>query len=204
MDACIGRRIGIRQAWIPEANRLFAGRSHQRRAGMRRPGQGDGGRSPCLRLPHVHLPCRTPLRLRRLPECHPRQVGHRYRPSADIPVSLMVPFGILLGSAGAGLLAGLAVPGLGTVVAAGLVAYFVIALGAHLRRATSSSRGRSSTSHSRPPRLPPAWPTTAPSAKRQPAAGAQSALPSPGCRSPCAARVGEWTRTFSAQNDALS
>ena len=45
----------------------------------------------------------------------------------------MVPFGILLGSAGAGLLAGLAVPGLGTVAAAGLVAYFVIALGAHLR-----------------------------------------------------------------------
>ena len=36
----------------------------------------------------------------------------------DIPVSLMVPFGILLGSAGAGLLAGL-VPGLGTVAAAG-------------------------------------------------------------------------------------
>lgn len=51
----------------------------------------------------------------------------------DIPVSLMVPFGILLGSAGAGLLAGLAVPGLGTAAAAGLVAYFVIALAAHLR-----------------------------------------------------------------------
>jgi hypothetical protein len=51
----------------------------------------------------------------------------------DIPVSLMVPFGILLGSAGAGLLAGLAVPALGTAAAAGLVAYFVIALAAHLR-----------------------------------------------------------------------
>lgn len=51
----------------------------------------------------------------------------------DIPVSLMVPFGILLGLAGAGLLAGLAVPGLGTVAAAGLVAYFLIALGVHLR-----------------------------------------------------------------------
>jgi hypothetical protein len=50
-----------------------------------------------------------------------------------IPVSLMVPFGILLGSAAAGLLAGLAVPGLGTAAAAGLVAYFVIAVAAHLR-----------------------------------------------------------------------
>ena len=50
-----------------------------------------------------------------------------------IPVSLMVPFGILLGSAGVGLLAGLAVPGRGIVAAAGLVAYFVIALGTHLR-----------------------------------------------------------------------
>ncbi len=50
-----------------------------------------------------------------------------------IPVSLMVPFGILLGSAGLGLLAGFALPGLGTAAAAGLVAYFVIALGAHLR-----------------------------------------------------------------------
>ena len=49
-----------------------------------------------------------------------------------IPASLTVPFGILLGSAAAGLLAGLAVPGLGTA-AVGLVAYFVIALAAHLR-----------------------------------------------------------------------
>jgi hypothetical protein len=51
----------------------------------------------------------------------------------NIPASLMVPFGILLGSAGAGLLAGLAVPALGTAAAAGLVAYFVIAMAAHLR-----------------------------------------------------------------------
>ena len=51
----------------------------------------------------------------------------------DIALSLMAPFGILLGSAAAGLLAGLAVPGLGTAAAAGLVAYFVIALAAHLR-----------------------------------------------------------------------
>jgi hypothetical protein len=46
---------------------------------------------------------------------------------------LRIPGGILLGSAGAGLLAGLAVPGHGTAAAAGLVAYFVIALAAHLR-----------------------------------------------------------------------
>jgi len=50
-----------------------------------------------------------------------------------ISQSLMVPFGVLLGSAGAGLLAGLAVPGLGTAAACGLVAYFVIALAVHLR-----------------------------------------------------------------------
>jgi len=50
-----------------------------------------------------------------------------------IPVSLSVPFGILLGSAGVGLLAGFAVPGLGTAAASGLLAYFVIALAAHLR-----------------------------------------------------------------------
>ncbi len=50
-----------------------------------------------------------------------------------LPLSLMVPFGLLLGSAGVGLLVGLAVPGLQTAAAAGLVAYFVIALAAHLR-----------------------------------------------------------------------
>ena len=50
-----------------------------------------------------------------------------------ISTSLTVPFGILLGSAGAGLLAGFTVPGLGTAAASGLVAYFVIALAAHLR-----------------------------------------------------------------------
>jgi hypothetical protein len=50
-----------------------------------------------------------------------------------IPVSLSVPFGILLGSAGVGLLAGFAVPGLGTAAASGLLTYFVIALAAHLR-----------------------------------------------------------------------
>lgn len=46
---------------------------------------------------------------------------------------LRIPAGILLGSAGAGLLAGFAVPGLGTAAASGLVVYFVIALAAHLR-----------------------------------------------------------------------
>ncbi len=50
-----------------------------------------------------------------------------------IPASRMIPFGMLLGVAAAGLLAGLAVPGLGTAAAAGLVAYFVIAVTAHLR-----------------------------------------------------------------------
>ena len=50
-----------------------------------------------------------------------------------VPVSLMIPFGIVLGSAGAGLLAGLAVPALGTAAAAGLVAYFLLAVAAHLR-----------------------------------------------------------------------
>ena len=50
-----------------------------------------------------------------------------------ISESLMVPFGVILGLAGAGLLAGFAVPGLGTVAACGLVAYFVTALWVHLR-----------------------------------------------------------------------
>lgn len=49
-----------------------------------------------------------------------------------IPVSLMRPFGVLLGSAGAGLLLGFAVPLLGAAAAAGLVAYFVIAVATHL------------------------------------------------------------------------
>jgi DoxX-like family len=50
-----------------------------------------------------------------------------------IPLWLTVPCGILLGLAGAGLLAGFGLPVLGTAAAAGLVAYFVIALAAHLR-----------------------------------------------------------------------
>ena len=51
----------------------------------------------------------------------------------DIPLSLTVPFAILLGSAAVGLLAGLVAPGIGTAAAAGLVAYFLIVLAAHLR-----------------------------------------------------------------------
>jgi hypothetical protein len=45
----------------------------------------------------------------------------------------MIPFGVLLGCGAVGLLAGLAVPPLGTAAAIGLVAYFICALGAHLR-----------------------------------------------------------------------
>ncbi|MGH3260141.1 MAG: DoxX family protein [Streptosporangiaceae bacterium] len=50
-----------------------------------------------------------------------------------IPAALTVPCGVLLGSAGAGLVAGFAAPALGTAAASGLVAYFVIALAVHLR-----------------------------------------------------------------------
>jgi hypothetical protein len=45
----------------------------------------------------------------------------------------MVPFGLLLVSGGVGLLIGLAVPTLGTAAAISLIAYFICALGAHLR-----------------------------------------------------------------------
>jgi DoxX-like family len=45
----------------------------------------------------------------------------------------MIPFGVLLACGSAGLLAGFAVPALGTAAAAGLVAYFICALSAHLR-----------------------------------------------------------------------
>lgn len=45
----------------------------------------------------------------------------------------MVPFGTLLASGAAGLVAGLAVPELGLAAAAGLVAYFICAVIAHLR-----------------------------------------------------------------------
>lgn len=45
----------------------------------------------------------------------------------------MIPFGILLASGAAGLLAGLAVPALGTAAAIGLVLYFTCAVSAHIR-----------------------------------------------------------------------
>ena len=45
----------------------------------------------------------------------------------------MIPFGILLASGAAGLLAGLVVPALGTAAATGLVVYFTCAVSAHIR-----------------------------------------------------------------------
>ncbi len=45
----------------------------------------------------------------------------------------MVPLGTLLASGAVGLLAGFAVPALGTAAAIGLVLYFVCAVAAHLR-----------------------------------------------------------------------
>jgi DoxX-like family len=45
----------------------------------------------------------------------------------------MVPFGTLLAIGGVGLVVGIAVPALGVAAAIGLVAYFICALGAHVR-----------------------------------------------------------------------
>lgn len=45
----------------------------------------------------------------------------------------MVPLGVLLASGAAGLLAGFAVPALGTAAAIGLILYFICAVSAHLR-----------------------------------------------------------------------
>jgi uncharacterized membrane protein len=50
-----------------------------------------------------------------------------------VPLSWMVPLGLLLGAGAAGLLAGFAVPALGTAAACGLVLYFLCATGAHIR-----------------------------------------------------------------------
>jgi hypothetical protein len=64
-------------------------------------------------------------------------IGHRYpRAQADklgVPRSWHLPLGLLLGAGALGLLAGFAVPLLGTLAAAGLVLYFAGAFGAHLR-----------------------------------------------------------------------
>jgi hypothetical protein len=50
-----------------------------------------------------------------------------------VPVSWMVRLGLLLGAGSAGLVAGFAVPALGTAAACGLVLYFLCAAGAHIR-----------------------------------------------------------------------
>jgi hypothetical protein len=63
--------------------------------------------------------------------------GHEYaRNQADemrVPHSWHLPLGLLLGAGSLGLLAGLVVPVLGVLAAAGLVLYFVGAFGAHIR-----------------------------------------------------------------------
>ncbi|BDM70181.1 membrane protein [Streptomyces nigrescens] len=64
-------------------------------------------------------------------------IGHEYPKSqADklrVPRSWMRPLGTLLAAGALGLLAGFAVPVLGTLAAAGLVLYFLGALCTHLR-----------------------------------------------------------------------
>lgn len=64
-------------------------------------------------------------------------IGHEYPKSqADklrVPRSWMRPLGTLLAAGALGLLAGFAVPVLGTLAAAGLVLYCLGAFGAHLR-----------------------------------------------------------------------
>lgn len=64
-------------------------------------------------------------------------IGHAYpKAQADkvrVDHKWILPFGLLLGAGSVGLLAGLAVPALGVLAAAGLVLYFLGALTAHLR-----------------------------------------------------------------------
>lgn len=64
-------------------------------------------------------------------------IGHDYaaRQAAmlRVPRSWTLPLGTLLTAGALGLLAGFAVPALGALAAAGLVLYFLGALGAHLR-----------------------------------------------------------------------
>ena len=57
------------------------------------------------------------------------EVAERLR----VPVSWMVRLGFLLGAGSLGLVAGFAVPVLGTAAACGLVLYFASAAGAHIR-----------------------------------------------------------------------
>jgi uncharacterized membrane protein len=51
----------------------------------------------------------------------------------DVPVSWQVPLGLILGAGALGLVAGFAVPALGTAAACGLVLYFLCAAGVHVR-----------------------------------------------------------------------
>ncbi|MDX8035655.1 DoxX family protein [Lentzea sp. BCCO 10_0856] len=64
-------------------------------------------------------------------------IGHEYpKKEADrnrIPRSWTRPLGLLLGAGALGLLAGFVVPVVGVLAAAGLVLYFLGALGAHVR-----------------------------------------------------------------------
>ncbi|MEV4114143.1 DoxX family protein [Nonomuraea sp. NPDC049695] len=64
-------------------------------------------------------------------------IGHDYpgrqADSMRVPRSWMLPLGLLLGAGALGLLAGFAVPALGTLAAGGLVLYFIGAFAAHLR-----------------------------------------------------------------------
>ena len=57
------------------------------------------------------------------------EVAQRLR----VPVSWMVRLGLLLAAGSIGLVAGFAVPVLGTAAACGLVLYFLSAAGAHIR-----------------------------------------------------------------------
>ncbi len=50
-----------------------------------------------------------------------------------VPLSWQVPLGFLLAAGALGLVAGFAVPVLGTAAAGGLVVYFLCAAGAHIR-----------------------------------------------------------------------
>jgi hypothetical protein len=64
-------------------------------------------------------------------------IGHEMVAAAadkvHVPRSWMLPLGTLLSAGALGLLVGFAVPWVGTAAAIGVVAYFVCAVGAHLR-----------------------------------------------------------------------
>ncbi|MEV4283569.1 DoxX family protein [Actinoplanes xinjiangensis] len=64
-------------------------------------------------------------------------IGHEYpKQEADrnrVPRSWVRPLGLLLGAGAIGLLIGVVVPVIGALAGSGLVAYFLVALGAHVR-----------------------------------------------------------------------